>query len=107
MVVGNLLALLAFVSALSVPWVTQILPAVFYFVWRGKGERGGHTHTHTHTLTPAPLSGREKAVVLFVFVVGVVNFVVCAAAAVGKVSIAELRGRTKIGCGKWTLYDDG
>jgi hypothetical protein len=49
---------------------------------------------------------KEKFLLVFVASVGVMNFLICAAAAVGKVSIAELRGKTQIGCGAWTLYND-
>ena len=140
LVVGNLLALLAFVSALSVPWVTQILPALFYYRWRtrlsslssmgrnihyghppwlslppsrgvgGGGGGGGSRRRKKTLLLPqdggeyAPLSRWEKGLVGVVGGVGVCNFLVCAAAAVGKVSVAELRGHTQIGCGKWIVY---
>ena len=166
LVVGNLLVLLAFVSALSVPWVTQILPALFYYRWRRRlaaaasasalggpaGATGGRINFFSSlssltddgpaflllpppptSLWPAggawagrggagggaavswllprggraaPLSRREKAVVWVVGGVGVLNFLVCAGAAVGKVAIPELRGDTVIGCGSWTLYSD-
>lgn len=161
LVVGNLLVLLAFVSALSVPWVTQLLPALFYYRWRqrlaaasassalgGPGGPGGGGNwgffSSLSSLTDdgpasslllpppltslwsagggaaasaaswllprggrvAPLSRKEKAVVCLVGGVGVLNFLVCAGAAVGKVAIKELRGETVIGCGSWTVYSD-
>ncbi len=148
LVVGNLLALLAFVSALSVPWVTQILPAFLYLKWRKRMSSvpfssflsGRYHHSpwllalpspppslppssssstslafaKSHILLPserkggmhAPLSRKETLLLLLVGGVGVVNFCICAAAAVGKVSISELRGHTQIGCGTWTVYSD-
>lgn len=149
LVVGNLLALLAFVSALSVPWVTQILPALFYFKWRKRMSSlppssflSGRDHhspwllalpspppsfppssssfstslafAKAHILLPsegkgglhAPLSRKEKLLLVLVGGVGIVNFCICAAAAVGKVSVSELRGHTQIGCGTWTVYSD-
>jgi len=144
LVVGNLLALLAFVSALSVPWVTQILPALFYFKWRRRLSSlppssflsGRYHHSpwllalpspppslppssslsfaNPHLLLPAESQGgmhvalslKEKLLLLLVGGVGIINFLVCAAAAVGKVSANELRGHTQIGCGKWTVYSD-
>ena len=164
LVVGNLLVILAFVSALSVPWVTQVLPALFYYRWRqrlaaasassalgGPGGPGGGGNwgffSSLSSLTDdgpasslllpppltslwpagggvaasaasaaswllprggrvAPLSRKEKAVVCLVGGVGVLNFLVCAGAAVGKVAIKELRGETVIGCGSWTVYSD-
>jgi hypothetical protein len=54
----------------------------------------------------APLSVKEKLLLLLVGGVGIINFLVCAAAAVGKVSVKELRGHTQIGCGAWTVYSD-
>lgn len=54
----------------------------------------------------APLSRRERALIWVVGGIGVLNFLVCALAAVGKVAIKELRGATVIGCGKWAVYSD-
>ena len=49
----------------------------------------------------APLS---KAI-WFVLTIGVLMFVICALAAIGKVGIASLRGPMIVGCKGWIILD--
>lgn len=81
----------AFVTALSVPWATQILPPIMYSAWRSERR---------------PLQGWQRYCTGLVFAVGVLNFVVCAGAAVGKVALKELRGPTVIGCAGFVVFSD-
>jgi len=102
MVVGNLLSMLSFVTAFSSPFATQIVPTILYTYHRTceirdtiGGSQGG-----------GGLPWREKVMIGYVGVVGCVSFVACLLAAIGKVSIKELRGPTAIGCPGWLIYSD-
>lgn len=101
--VPNLFVLLAFTTALTVPWVTQIYPAVLYYklFFSQSPDRGV---CNAFLAPPKRTSSVEKAGVIAVFMIGVVSFAVCFAAAVGKVAITELRGASQIGCGNWIIW---
>jgi hypothetical protein len=47
-----------------------------------------------------PVYKRMAFVVLFI---GVVNFICCWLAAIGKLAYDELRGESSIGCGSWRI----
>merc|ERR1712217_128818 len=102
--------LLDFTTAFTVPWVTQIYPAVLY--WRFIRRRRRSTQSETVEATASgsdqvPSSGKfpfESLCVLLVFVVGCASFVCCFLSAVGKVTIAELRPPLQIGCGSWLIW---
>mmetsp|Transcript_63786 Transcript_63786/g.134354 ORF Transcript_63786/g.134354 Transcript_63786/m.134354 type:complete len:471 (+) Transcript_63786:276-1688(+) len=102
--VPNLFVLLAFTTALTIPWVTQIYPATLYWKYIHLTESSAAIlHEHQHG-SPKRASTLEKAGVVAVFLIGVVSFIVCLAAAIGKVSIAELRGPCQIGCPGWIIW---
>jgi len=99
--VPNLFVLLAFTTALTVPWVTQIYPAALY--WKrfcasssvpGRCEPGRFQQAGLW----------ERLGVAAVLGVGMASFVVCLAAAVGKVALIQLRGPSQIGCAGWIIW---
>uniref|UniRef100_A0A7S2QCH7 Amino acid transporter transmembrane domain-containing protein n=1 Tax=Zooxanthella nutricula TaxID=1333877 RepID=A0A7S2QCH7_9DINO len=100
--VPNLFVLLAFTTAFTVPWVTQIYPAVLYLALHSRANRsllhseGGERF--------AKLQPAERLGVLMILAVGCVSFVVCLAAAIGKVSFKDLRGPSQIGCDNWIIW---
>ena len=98
-VVGNLLSMLAFVTAFSVPWATQIVPTILYTCHRTAEIREDYGPS-------ARLPVKEKAAIAYVGLVGCTSFVTCVFAAIGKVSIKSLRGPTVIGCPGWILFSD-
>jgi len=112
--IPNLFVLLAITTALTVPWVTQIYPAVLYLrlfaspegaaarlLACAENEDAGQGAGGVKMATKS-----EKARAYIVLVVGIVSFVVCSIAAVGKAAISELRGPSQIGCGKWLIWSD-
>lgn len=91
--VPSLFDMLAFATAMTTPWATQIFPAVAFWYFKRWTERGLGT----------PISKVHLHICRFVFVVGIVTFVLCMVGAVGQVSIASLRGEPFVGCDGWVL----
>jgi hypothetical protein len=72
-VVGNLFTMLAFVTAVTVPWVTQIIPATFYYFHRTRSVQGGSVQGSGKV----PLTHRERLLIAGVLLVGILNFFIC------------------------------
>jgi len=111
--IPNLFVLLACTTALTVPWVTQIYPAVLYLRLfaseRGAAARllacaEGDAHRMESSPEVQMATLAEKVRAYLVLFVGVASFVVCLLAAIGKASIAELRGPSQIGCEGWMIW---
>ena len=88
--VPNLFVLLAWVSFLSVPLATQIVPSLVFYLWKSRQEKG--------------MTLRDKILVGFVLIVGIASLIICGIAAVGKSLVSEIRGPSQIGCAGWLLY---
>lgn len=111
-VVPNLFVLLAFTTALTVPWVTQIYPAVLYLRLYASQEGAAarllacaeneDLRQEGQGMKMATTSQKVRA--YLVLTVGCVSFLVCLLAAIGKVSIKEMRGPSQIGCGSWLIW---
>jgi len=103
--VPNLFVLLAITTALTVPWVTQIYPAVLYLrLFRGSGEARLLRPNGQPPLAPRQATAPQRLAAYAVLLVGCASFLVCLAAAVGKVAVAKVRGPSQIGCGSWTIW---
>jgi len=106
-VVPNLFVLLAFTTALTVPWVTQIYPAVLYLRLYASQEGVASrllTCPEGEEMQVKMATFSQKARAYVVLFVGCASFVVCLLAAIGKVAITELRGPSQIGCGSWLIW---
>jgi len=105
--VPNLFVLLAFTTALTVPWVTQIYPAVLYLRLfaspQGQVLRLACSNPEG-TAIFEEVTVWQKGRAYLVLLVGCLSFVVCSVAAIGKVAISELRGPSQIGCGSWLIW---
>lgn len=91
----SLFDMLAFVTALTTPWATQIFPAVVFL----------HHLNTTEGNNGATVSGIDRVMGRFVLFVGVINFGLCIFGAIGQVSIESLRGDAVVGCSGWMLID--
>lgn len=95
--VDNLFLMLAFVTCFTVPQVTQIVPSILYVKWRRtpmqqvceiEDADGGGIRALTRNIPPGWTCERQ-VMVMFAFVYGVLNFIVCLLAAMGKAFILE------------------
>mmetsp|Transcript_5800 Transcript_5800/g.17152 ORF Transcript_5800/g.17152 Transcript_5800/m.17152 type:complete len:448 (-) Transcript_5800:382-1725(-) len=99
--VPNLFVLLAFTTALTVPWVTQIYPAVLFLALHSGA---CCSLPHSQGQKSAKMRPAAKFGAVAILAVGCVSFVVCFAAAIGKVALQDLRGPSQIGCGAWIIW---
>ncbi|CAE7390054.1 PRMT7 [Symbiodinium sp. CCMP2456] len=95
--------LLDFVTALTTPWVTQIYPALLY--WRFLRDSDDRDAKSGKSSQASRSMMQEKAVGLFVLLVGYVSFVMCSVKAVGYLAIEDLRPNFQIGCSGWASKD--
>lgn len=94
--------LLDFTTAVTTPMVTQIYPAVLYFkMVRNQEPSLFHSGGGRHWERMGPA---KKLGVAAVFLVGIVNLVVCWVKAVGYIVIPELRPPLAIGCPGWQIW---
>ena len=93
---GGLFTMLAWVTALTVPALNQIVPAALVLCGRGTGKVGGTLNGRTQTAV--------TAAAWCVLAAGVGSLLVCLYGAVGKSANAEVRGPQVIGCKGWEIY---
>ncbi|CAE7218565.1 mtr [Symbiodinium natans] len=95
--------LVDFVTALTIPWVTQIYPAVLY--WKFLKTRPATDNIESpHCGLEDPIKRSEKITVALVFTVGWISFCACALKAVGYLAFDDLRPSFQIGCSNWLIW---
>lgn len=99
--------LLDFSTALTVPWVTQIYPAVCYWRLRQRDSKPAPLEVGNMEIDAVvkPIRTDEKVVIFYVYTVGLISFVLCSVKAVGYVYFTELRPPWQIGCGSWLIWE--
>jgi len=98
--------LLDFTTAFTVPWSTQIYPAVLYWRLFAREDHPALLDSSPSESVPQRknMTLRDKLLVAATLIVGCGNFAICLTKAVGYVSIAELRPPMQIGCGSWLIW---
>ncbi|CAE7561838.1 mtr [Symbiodinium necroappetens] len=91
--------LVDFVTALTIPWVTQIYPAVLYWKFLH-----GRAADNIECGLEDPIKKSEKITVALVFTVGCISFCACMLKAVGYLALDELRPSFQIGCNNWLIW---
>jgi hypothetical protein len=90
----NMFDVLAFTTALTVPFASEIFPAALYR--RQLQEQGRNRPPPAHTIWPS-----SKRTAAAVGVVGWMSFATCMYGAIGQIAIEGLRGDSTIGCPGW------
>jgi hypothetical protein len=68
---------------------------------------GGLHELHLDTDEVNPLPSSFQWIALWCVLFGVIVFIICLLAALGKAIIPDLRGDSVIGCGDWTILNVG
>jgi len=116
--VPNVKVMLAFTTALTIPIIAQIYPVVLYWTLFGLGDEARSLGASLASRSTTGRGGvrrlvapgspkmfrRDKSAASLIFAVGCICVAVCSVAAFGRLSIAELRGVSQIGCPGWIIY---
>lgn len=111
LVVPSLFAMLAVTTALTVPWVNHIYPAILYmrFVEQRRNQ-GDYRRIEDRVSDDEPTVFITKIpprlLVAFTLAVGVLIFLACTFGAAEKLIDHQLRGPMSIGCPSWYLFED-
>jgi len=115
---GGLFTMLAWVTAVTVPALNLIFPAVCTLFLRANAESTTTANLGTPLssaeagavvptiLASRPAEPQPRVVAWAVLVVGVLVLIICFYAAVGRTVIASVRGPEIIGCEGWGIYTD-
>ena len=129
--VPSLFCMLAIVTALTVPWANYVFPALLHLADEAESNSNDGeddqlrpekksllldaTATSSSSCSPSSSSSSyalsfppapSRALAHVVLLTGVVVFILCAFAAVGKLAIEELRGPVVVGCHGWLVIDE-
>ncbi|KAJ8600566.1 hypothetical protein CTAYLR_008166 [Chrysophaeum taylorii] len=127
LVVPSLFAMLAVTTALTVPWVNHVYPAILYYKFskqrRAPKQDDAFSYRdlsvssvalddrrpdddYKNKRNPIIAAVRPNVLAAVVFTVGVIVFGACAYGASLKLADHQLRGAVEIGCPAWYLFED-